>query len=350
MSAEIRSSDEPPRQEELPPAARILDITHTAFVTHRCLYVAAKLGIADMIADDSSAADELARATGTDARSLYRILRALASSGVLAESSDHQFRLTPLGATLRSDAPDSMRAWVLYTGEPWNLQAWQEIIHSVRTGKAAWDKAHGMAFFDYLARNPEASAIFDEALTSISRWDASAVTAAYDFSTIRKLVDVGGGRGELLATILTPNPHLNGVLYDQPHVVGEALKLLEDKRLVSRCEVIAGSFFESVPPGGDAYILKYVIHDWDDERSLVILRNCRRAMGNTGRLLLVELVVPPPGESHLAKTSDVEMLVILGSPERTAEEYRNLLARAGFRMTRIVPTREPMSIIEGVPV
>jgi hypothetical protein len=336
--------------DELPPAVRVLEITHTAFVACRVLYVIAKLGIADLLRQGARSSEELARATGTHARSLYRVLRAAASVGVVSESQDHRFALTDVGSTLRSDVPDSLRGWVLYTGEPWNLQAWQELLHSVRTGEPAWERAHGVPFFEYFSRHPDASEIFDAAMTDISRWDGAVVAAAYDFSQFRTVLDVGGGQGALLVSILKANAGVRGVLYDQAHVVERARDRIAAEGLEGRCEIVIGSFFESVPGGADAYVLKYIIHDWQDDRAHVILANCRRAMTSAGKLLLIELIVPPPGESHLAKTSDVEMLVMLGSPERTINEYESLLNRAGFRLARVVRTPEVMSIIEATPV
>lgn len=343
-------SDQVAPADEIPPAVRVLDITHTAFVTSRALYVMAKLGIADLLKDGARSSEELAAATGTRSRSLYRVLRALGSVGVLTESLDHRFALTAVGSILRSDLPDSLRGWVIFTGEPWNLRAWQEILHSMRTDEPAWDRAHGMPFFEYLSQHPDASAIFDEAMTNFSRWDAAVVPTAYDFSQFRTLIDVGGGQGALFISILKANPTLHGVLYDQAHVVQRARQPIEAEGLGSRCEIVAGDFFESVPSGADAYLLKYIIHDWKDDRAHVILTNCRRAMTKGAKLLLIEMIVPSPGESHLAKTSDVEMLIMLGSPERTVDEYEVLLNRAEFRLDRVVPTPEAMSIIEATPV
>jgi hypothetical protein len=310
----------------------------------------AKLGIADLLKDGARSSEELAEATETRSRPLYRVLRALASVGVLIESADHRFTLTAVGSILRRDVPDSLRGWVLFTGEPWNLRAWEEILHSMRTDEPAWDRAHGMPFFEYLSRQPEASAIFDEAMTNFTQWDAAVVPTAYDFSPFRTLVDVGGGQGALLVSILKANPTLHGVLYDQAHVVQRARQPIQAEGLGTRCEIVIGNIFESVPSGADAYVLKYIIHDWKDDRAHVILTNCRRAMTKGAKLLLIEMIVPSAEESHLAKTSDVELLILLGSPERTVDEYEVLLNRAEFRLDRVVPTPEAMSIIEATPV
>jgi len=281
---------------------------------------------------------------------MYRLLRALANAGVLSETAKHAFTLTPLGATLRTGASPSMRAWVLFSGEPFYLEAWKEIVHSIRTGQPAWDAVHGSSFFEYLRRHPDTAAVFDEAMTSLSGGEAPAVAAAYDFSPFQTLVDVGAGHGTLLVTILRANPRLRGILFDQAQVIEGARERIRDEGLTPRCEFVAGDFFESVPDGADAYILKYIIHDWDDHRAIRILSNCRRAIRDSGRLLLVETVIPPPNEPHFAKLSDLEMLVLLGSQERTSSEYAELLRAAGFALTRVVPTREYISVVEAAPV
>jgi hypothetical protein len=243
-----------------------------------------------------------------------------------------------------------MRALVLFCGEPFYLQAWQEILYSIQTGKPAWDKVHGMAVFDYYRQHPEDARIFDEAMTSLSWAEAHAVVRAFDFSRFRTLVDVGGGHGMLLTTILHAHPQLHGILFDQPQVVEGARSHIASEALTPRCDVVAGDFFQAMPRGGDAYMLKSIIHDWDDEHSVAILTNCRQAMTAEARLLVIETVVPPPGEAHYAKYQDLEMLVMLGSQERTVEEYTALLRRAQFELVRVVPTQEPLSIVEAVPV
>jgi len=207
-----------------------------------------------------------------------------------------------------------------------------------------------LSFFEYLRQNSETAQLFDQAMTSLSQGEALAVTRAYDFSRFRRIVDIGGGHGTLLATILHANPGLRGVLFDQPRVAEAARKHIADAGLTDRCEIVGGDFFQAVPPGGDAYIMKYIIHDWDDEHSLELLTNCRRAMTTEARLLIVETVVPAPGEAHFAKVQDLEMLILLGSQERTLEEYAGLLAGAGFRVSSVTPTEEPHSIVEALPI
>src|ERR1700736_4909060 len=316
----------------LAPEAQVLDLSYMALVVQRALYAAAKLGIADLLGTDTKGSEELAQATRTHPRAMYRLLRALASAGVLSETADHHFALTPVGATLRTEASPSMRAWVLFSGEPFYLHAWQEIVHSIRTGKPAWDTVHGSSFFDYLRDHPDTSAIFDTAMTSLSAGEAPAVADAYDFSHFQKLVDVGAGHGTLLTTILRANPRLRGVLFDQPQVIEGAKARIQSEGLSARCELVGGDFFESLPEGADAYILKYVIHDWDDQHATRILGNCRQAIRDSGRLLLIETIIPPPDQPHFAKLSDLEMLVLLGSQERTSTEYAELLRVAGFAL------------------
>lgn len=333
----------------LSPSVKILEITYSNFVIARALYAFAKLGIADLLGDRTLSSEELAATAHVDPRALYRLLRTLSTADVVSESQDHRFALRPLGEALRSDVPGSMRAWVIFSGEPYYLQAWEQIIHSIQTGQAAWEHVHKMPIFEYIGQHPEAAATFDQAMTSLSAGEASAIVSAYDFSGIRKLADIGGGQGLLLRTILKSHPKVTGVLFDRPDAVEGMRQQLAEDGLVERCEIVPGDFFQAVPAGADAYLLKYVIHDWDDERSLAILRNCRRAMTNDARLLLVETVVPAPGEPHFAKLQDLEMMVIVGAQERTVEEYARLLERAGFSLVRVVPTAEPASILEAAP-
>jgi O-methyltransferase domain len=336
--------------DTLPASAQILHMSFTALVIARAVYVAAKLGIPDLLQDQQLQSEELAQATGMQPGALYRLLRALSSAGIVSEFPEHRFALTPVGRVLRSDVPGSMRALVVFCGEPFYLQAWQEILYSIQTGKPAWDKVHGMAVFDYYRQHPEDARIFDEAMTSLSWAEAHAVVRAYDFARFRTLVDVGGGHGTLLMTILHAHPQLHGILFDQPQVVEGARSRMTSEGLASRCDVVAGDFFQAVPQGGDAYMLKSIIHDWDDEYSVALLKNCRQVIPAEGRLLVIETVVPPPGEAHYAKYQDLEMLVMLGSQERTVEEYAALFTRAQFKLVGVVPTQEPLSIVEAVPV
>jgi len=333
----------------LPPSVKILEITYSNFVVARALYAFAKLGIADLLRDKALSSEELAAPAGVASGALYRLLRTLSTTEVVSESQDHKFTLGPLGEALRSDVPGSMRAWAIFSGEPFYLQAWEQIVHSIQTGQPAWEHVHKIPIFEFIGQHPEAAQIFDQAMTSLSAGEAPAIVEAYDFTGIRKLADIGGGQGLMLRTILRSHPNMAGILFDRPDALKGTQELLAQEGLADRCEVVPGDFFQSVPEGMDVYMLKYVIHDWDDELSVTILRNCRRAMTKDARLLLVETVVPPPGEAHFAKLQDLEMLVVAGSKERTADEYSRLLELAGFSLLRVVPTTEPVSILEAAP-
>jgi ubiquinone/menaquinone biosynthesis C-methylase UbiE len=277
-------------------------------------------------------------------------LRALASLGVFAETELNHFTLTPLAACLQSDVPDSFRAFVIMLGEE-QYRAWGEFMHSVQTGDSSFEHIYGMNLFEYLAQNPESAKIFDESMTNASVVESAALAASYDFSSIQTLVDVAGGEGHLIASILKSNPTLKGVLFDQPYVIERAKRFLEAEGVLERCHLAAGNFFESVPEGGDAYILKYIIHDWDDERAIAILKQCHKVMPDNGKLLVAEKVIPPGNQPFMGKFFDLHMLVMTpGGRERTEAEYRALFEKAGFKLTRIVPTQREVSIIEGIRV
>ncbi len=315
----------------------------------QALHVAAKLGIADLLADGPRHAEELAGVTGSHPSSLYRVLRLLASEGVFEELEEGRFTLTPLAEPLRSDAPDSLRARAVFDGEEWNWHPWGNLLHSTKTGGSAFDCTYGVAVFDYLKETPEAATSFDSLMAAQTRPWALSVTDAYDFADIDTLVDIGGGYGALLAAILTAHPHLNGVLVDLPHVVAGARPKLEAAGLAGRCETVAGDFFQSVPDGGDAYMLKHVLHDWDDDRCVSILDKCRRAISNEGRLLVVEILITTGNEPDYGKYLDLNMLVLTKGRERTEEQYRTLFEAAGFTLSRVVATHSELSIIEGRP-
>ena len=333
----------------LPPVAMLQMIA--GFWVSRALYIAAKLGIADLVQDQARTATELAVATSTHAPSLYRVLRALASVGVFAEDDQGRFALTPLAATLRSDAPGSLRAWAtVQLGED-HYQAWGELMHSVRTGEIAFDHVFGMGVWQHRAQHPEKAKRFDEAMANLIGVYNGAVLASYPFSTIEKAVDVGGGDGSLLITLLQANPTMKGVLFDLPHVTERAKQRIADAGLTGCCEVMAGDALTSVPSGGDAYILSRVIHDWDDDHAVTILKNCHRAMTEQGKLLLIERVLPVRVESSSAMQalvlSDLNMMVMNGGREHTEVEYRVLFEASGFRLTKVTPTQSAMSVIEG---
>jgi O-methyltransferase domain/Dimerisation domain len=316
----------------------------------RAIYLAARLGIADLLGDGPKNSEELAQATGTHALSLYRVLRALAGVGVFAEDEHGRFALTPLAATLRTDAPGSLRAFAVAELDEAHHAAWGKVLHSVKTGETAFDHLFGMDVWQYRARHPEEGCIFNEAMASFGSEVNAAIMASYDFSSIDKIVDVGGGDGSLISAILRTNPTTKGVLFDLPHVAPAARKRIEREGLTERCEVVAGDFFAAVPSGGDAYILKWIIHDWDDERSATLLKNCHRAMVRSGKLLLVEAIVSADNAPSFHKFMDLNMLVMTGGRERTEAEYQALLEAAGFSLTRIVPTQSEMRVLEAAPV
>ncbi|HZI95094.1 MAG TPA: methyltransferase [Patescibacteria group bacterium] len=338
----------PPDNAEPPAHAQVIQMASSFWVS-RAVYAAARLGIADLLGDGAKSAQELAGPTGMHAPSLHRLLRALGSLGLFTESPDHKFALTPLGATLKTGAPGAARSTVIALAGHWMWQAWGEFLYSLQTGKSAFEKVWGMPVFDYLAGHPDEAKFFGEAMIGVHGAEPAAVAAAYDFSDIQTLVDVGGGTGNLLTTILLAHPHLKGVLFDLPHVVPHALQNFAAAGTANRCQAVSGSFFESVPPGGDAHMLSHVIHDWDEEKCLTILRNCRKAMGSKGRLLIVEFVLPAGDEPHAGKILDLVMLTVPGGVERSGEEYGALLAKAGLRLTRIVPTESAVSVVESVP-
>jgi ubiquinone/menaquinone biosynthesis C-methylase UbiE len=333
--------------ETMPPAAVLTQILLGSLAS-QTLYVAAKLGIADLLADGPKPVEQLAKATSTDAPSLYRVLRALASIGVFTEQDGRTFAMTASAEPLRSNAPNSLRDVAIFWGEDWHWDVWGKILYSVRTGKSAWAQMHGEEVFSYFEKNPEAGQIFNRAMTSFSGVATEAVVDAYDFSGIETLVDIAGGHGRMLTGILEANPKMRGVLFDLAHVIAGAREKVAERTVGDRVEFVAGDFFANVPTGGDAYIMKHIIHDWDDERALTILKNIKRAMNPGGRVLLVEAVIADGNNQDFGKLLDIEMLVSPGGKERTAAEYEELFARAGLKLTRIVSTKSPYSVIEAV--
>jgi hypothetical protein len=320
-------------------------------VVARIMYVLAELAIADHLEHGPKSADGIAQATGAHAPSVYRLLRSAAGLGFFVEDADHRFRLTPLGSALRSDAPGRARSMLRCLAGPVGWRTLSESLHSVKTGEAALNKAFGQSIFDYLAGAPEDATLFNEMMIAFHGSEPPAVTAAYDFSGLRTVVDVGGGTGNLLTTILLANPKLRGVLYDMPHVASEARVLIAERGLSERCQVVEGSFFDSVPTGGDVYLMSHIIHDWDEASCLRLLEHCRRAMPGHGRLLLIEMVIPPGNEFHPSKLLDMIMLTFTpGGRERTEKEYGALFEKAGLKLTRVVPTASPVSVIEAKPV
>jgi precorrin-6B methylase 2 len=338
--------------QELPPPLALYRMM-TGYYISQATYAVAKLGIADLLADGPRPHDELAKVTGTEGDALLRVLRLLTSVGVFTEEADGRFALTPIGACLRSGVPGSMHAVALLFGGI-TQQAWGDLLHSLRTGEPAFPHVFGMDSFTYMAQHPDEAANFDAAMAGFTRQIAIAVAASYDFSSFSRIVDVGGGSGALVAGILKANPALSGILFDLPHVAERAKASLAELGLADRCAVAGGDFFKEVPEGADAYLLKHVIHDWNDERAAEILQRCRRAMGPAARLLIVEGVYPPridqSDASRSAAANDVNMLVCTGGRQRSEAEFRALYEAAGFKLARIIPTEARVGIIEGVCV
>jgi len=307
------------------------------FQITQAIHVAATLRIADHLNDGARSASELAALTKSHPDTLYRLLRALAAVGVFREDEGRKFALTPVGDCLRTDSTTPLGAWAEAVGSPYYWQAWGHLLHSVQTGENAFQHLNGSDVWKFRAEHPEQGATFDRAMTQLSRGGAEAVIRAYDFSAFRHIVDVGGGHGLTLAAILRAHPLLRGTLFDQPHVVAGAKAELAERGVIERCDIVGGSFFETVPEGVDAYLMRVVIHDWEDEEAIAILKVCRRAMGETAKLLLIERLIAPPNEMPAAKFGDLNMLVLPGGRERTREEFSDLFARSGFELTRVFP-------------
>jgi SAM-dependent methyltransferase len=311
------------------------------FAVSQALRVIIELGIPDLIASGKQSVDELAAATQSNAAALYRVMRVLAPEGVFREVLPRHFELTEVGTVLRSDRPGPRDFVRMINSEPY--LAFEQLLHSVRTGEPAFDKVFGSARFDWLSEHPEQAALFQRAMVALSQGSNEAVAEAYDFRQFTRVVDVGGGHGQLLSAILARNPHLNGVLFDLPSGVAAARESAGGG--LPRIEFIAGDFFESVP-SGDVYVIKKVVHDWDDARAAVVLRNCRKAMLPNGKVLVAETLVLPGDEPNQIKNIDVVMLAVTGGLERSEAQYASLLETAGLRLERVIPTQGPISILE----
>ena len=331
------------------PQPPILFQMATGYWLSQAIYVAAKLGLADLLKDGPKSCSALAVATGADEHSLFRLMRALSSARVFAHLQNDSFALASAGESLQSNVPGSLRAIVMSIGEI-HYQAWGDLLHSIQTDSPAFNNVFGTGLFEYLQRHAEAADTFNRGMTDVSSMLAYAVLMAYDFSQISSIVDIGGGQGKLLRCIVQVNPQIKGTVFDLEPAIEMAKQHLGADGCSGRCSAIAGDFFDSVPEGADAYILSGVIHDWNDDHGTRILKNCRRAMTRNGRLLLVEMVVPDADANSFSKLLDLNMLVMTGGRERTQSEFRTLLAAAGYRLTKMVPTMAPQSVIEAIPV
>jgi hypothetical protein len=333
--------------EKVPPQAQLIQMA-TALCVSRIIYVAAQLDLAEHIAQGRKSADELAGVTQTHAPSLFRLMRTLAHLGILDQDPTNRFGLTPVGQALRTGAPGSARATILTIASQWWSRGFEQLLYSVQTGKSGFEKSLGMPIFDWLAKNPQEASMFSETMVGFHGSEPPAVAAAYNFSGLGTIVDVGGATGNLLSAILAKHPRSRGILYDMPHVVRDAPALLQARGCADRVSIQSGSFFETVPSGGDAYLLSHIIHDWPEDQCLAILGNCRRAMKAGSRLLIIEMVLPSNGQPHPGKMLDLIMLVAPGGRERTEPEYATLLSQAGFVLSKVVPTESAVSVVEAV--
>ena len=331
-------------ENTLAPQAQLMKFILGRWIS-KPIYVTAELGIADLLADGPKSIDELAQKSQSHAPSLYRVMRALASVGIFSETDENRFELTPMAECLKTGA---MRSIALMFNSDWNDKAWEYFLDSVKTGDTAFEKAHGMPVSDWLENNPLAAKVFNEANAIKAIGSHRAIIDAYDFSDINTLADVGGGLGVLMAEILTANPSMQGVVLDMPSVIRETGKLIRDRDIEDRCRAIECDFFKSIPSGSDAYLMSNILHDWSDEQCRRILKNCYKTMKPGSKLLVMEIIVPHGNNPSVAKLMDLEMMVITGGRERTETEYKSLFESSGFRLSRIISTKESVHIIEGI--
>lgn len=332
----------------MPPHVQLIQMG-VAIWQARAVYAAAELDIADLLVDGPREIEELARKTGTHTQSLARLMRALASCGIVEETCDGLFATTALGDALRHSAPGAARATILTIAGSWQWKAWDQFLYSLRTGQSGVRAAFGKDLFDFLADEPVHSARFNDAMVGMHGAVAPAVVAAYDFSRFRSIVDVGGGKGALLVKILKACPQASGVLFDLPETEKHARDYILESSLSERCAFQAGDFFDRVPPGHDAYVLAHVLHDWVDNDAIKILRRCREALPVGGRLLIVEAVLPDGNTPHHGKLMDLLMLTVTGGVERSQREFSQILMKSGFTLERVYPTTTHQSVIEAVP-
>ncbi|WP_394830842.1 acetylserotonin O-methyltransferase [Pendulispora rubella] len=339
-----------PRDSATSPADELARLVN-GFGISQAISVAARLGLADLMANGPVTVQDLASKIGANPRALHRLLRALAGVGVFAEMEAGSFVLTPMAERLRSDVPGSFRAFALLPSEPSFWGPWGELLYSVKTGKTAFSKVYGMDVWEWREKNPEAGQVFNDAMTSLSDAQSAAIVDAYDFSTFEHVIDVGGGHGALVRALAKAHPQLRGTVFDLAFVTERTNAAFEAEGLAERCRAESGDMFKNVPSGGDAYLFKYIMHDWEDDQALDILRTCRQAIGTaSARLLVFEQVIPPGNVPHPSKLLDLQMLISAGGRERTEAEFASLLNAGGFRLVRIVPTASSISVIEGVPI
>lgn len=335
-------------KDQTPPAhVGMFQLLNGVFVVG-ALSCLARLGIPDLVEHGPKSADELAAQVGADPRALYRLMRATACVGVLSEGPDGKFSETPLSAVLRSNANPSLKAFAIMHGRDWHGLGWSQLDYCVRTGKQALDKIYGMPIFQFFQQHPEEAQLFNQSMSDLSTIDSPAVADAYSFGEIQSIVDVAGGHGLLLATILSRNPHLKGTLYEVPHVL-EGAKSGPLKPFMDRCTLASGDMFSAVPTGADAYVMKHIIHDWPDDLCIKILKACRKGVNPGGKLVVVDNVIQPGNDFAPGKFLDLQMLIFPGGCERTEKQFRDLFAAAGWKLNRVIPTAAIESIVEGVP-
>lgn len=330
------------------PTAILLRLVN-GYQISQAIHVVAELRLADLIGTEQVSVPEIAARVGAHPESLYRLLRALSTVGVFRETEDRRFVASPVSELLRTDSPQSMWGWPMMIGRPYHWQMWGDLLHSVRTGEDAIRHRHGMGVWAWRADKPEETTIFNAAMEAMSRNVAPAIIAACDFTRFKRIVDVGGANGALLAAILTASPNSSGVVFDLPHVVREARSVIKRAGLEGRCEIAEGSYFDGIPAGGDAYLFKSVLMDHTDETCAAVLRRVRTAMGPQGTLLVLEGMISAPNEGQRAAFSDLMMLVGTGGRERRDDEWKAVLAAGGFELTAIMPTASRFQILEGRP-
>jgi hypothetical protein len=346
---QLRNALEHFRRILAPPPLTIVELAMSQYIP-QSLYVVTQLGIADLLKGGARKVSQLAATVRVDERSLYRVLRLLASMDVFAETRRGEFKLTRLAATLCTDHPNSVRDVVLMICFPMHWRTCGDLMYSVQTGRSAFEHLYSRPLFGYLAEHEKEGKIYDSAMTGFAALAASALVAYYDFKSTHHLVDVGGGNGHLVTTVLRANPGMRGTLFDMPPVVNRASAFLQANGVSDRCQTVGGSFFDTVPAGGDIYILKSIIHDWDDEAATLILKNCRKVVPPQGKLLLMDIVLPAGNPQCFGMLFDLEMLVTNAGCERTRAEFDKLLRNTGFRLTRVIPTALPLSIVEAEPL
>jgi hypothetical protein len=328
------------------PASQMMRLIN-GYQVSQAVHVAATLGIADRLRDGSRNSDTLADSVGADRDALYRLLRALAAVGVFHEDAERTFSLTELSVCLRSDAAEPVGPWAVYIGRPYYWQVWANLLYSVRTGKYAFPHVHGISNWEYRIEHSEENAIFNAAMTGNTRGLTEAIVAAYDFSRFDRIVDIGGGQGQLLGSVVAASAKSRGVLYDQPQVVAQAGGLLQGMGVGERCEIKSGDFFVNVP-AGDLHMMKVVLHDWSDEQAMAILRNCRAAATLGGRVLVIERIIGMPNSGAAEKFADLNMMVAAGGRERSQQEFADLFAAAGYALKSVIPTGTHLHLIEGI--